>query len=101
LTPTQRAAVNAASRAFDSFMATDAQILRLYKRGTRPAIKQANGLVVGKEITAFNTISGALTKLVAEVDAQAAHAKASAASEESHTRTIILLIGGIALLLAA
>src|SRR5690348_6372165 len=45
LTTTQQAAASAASQAFETYLATDAEIIRLYRQGSAAAVKRANSLV--------------------------------------------------------
>ena len=44
----------------NQFMATDNQVITLYRTGTAAGVKQASALVVGKEITIYNAISAAV-----------------------------------------
>ena len=57
LSAAERVQLTAASGAFDQFMATDKQVIALYRQGTRSGRLQANALVLGKEITLFTQIS--------------------------------------------
>ena len=101
LSPAQRAQARAASSAFDQFMATDGGVIKLYRSGGAGAVAQANKLVLGREITLFTQISSAVDRLVASVGQEAKLAKASANSARSSSRTRIILVSAIAVLLAA
>ena len=100
LSSAQRARVVAASSAFDQFMATDKQVIALYRRGGARAVVQANELVLGREIALFTRISSAVDRLVASVAQDARQANASATSAQSTARTTIILISIVAVLLA-
>ncbi len=69
-TPAENTATAAVKRAFDQFMATDTQVISLYRQGTPAALKAANALVLGREITLFNQVSTDSDKLVALAQAR-------------------------------
>ncbi len=101
LTDAQRAQVATASTAFDQFMATDKQVIGLYRAGTARGAAQANALVLGREIMLFTTISSAIDKLVATVSQQGAQARLDAASAQSTASTLVIIVGIMAVLLSA
>ncbi len=100
LSPAERAALNATRTAFEQFMATDNQVISLYRQGTPAAQKAANALVLGREITLFNEVSADVGKLVSLVGAQSATASRAAASAASSARNTMIVIGLLAALLA-
>src|SRR5581483_4401370 len=74
LTPAERTQATAALRAFDAFMATDVTVIADYRLGTPQAIKAANALVLGREITLFGQVSTSSDQLVALIKQQSAAA---------------------------
>ena len=99
-TPAEQAATTAVKNSFDQFMATDNQVISLYRQGTPESLKAANALVLGREITLFNQVSASSDKLVALAQARAAKASASASSAASSSRTEMIVVGLLAALLA-
>jgi methyl-accepting chemotaxis protein len=99
-TPAEQAATTAVKNSFDQFMATDNQVISLYRQGTPESLKAANALVLGREITLFNQVSANSDKLVALAQARAAKASASASSAASSSRTEMIVVGLLAALLA-
>ena len=99
-TPAEQGATDAVKSAFKQFMATDGQVIALYRRGTPEAIKAANALVLGREITLFEQVSSNTDRLVASVRAQAANASAAASSAAGSARTGMIVVGLVAALLA-
>ncbi len=99
-TPAEQAATTAVKNSFDQFMATDTQVISLYRQGTPESLKAANALVLGREITLFNQVSASSDKLVALAQARAAKASASASSAASSSRTEMIVVGLLAALLA-
>ncbi|BCY08419.1 methyl-accepting chemotaxis protein [Actinoplanes sp. L3-i22] len=84
----------------DDFLTVDTQIAGLYGRATTAAIKQADGLVIGKEIQIFQEISTNLDKIVVVAVADFAAARASAATSQSNGSTLIWIAGSAAALIA-
>ena len=99
-TPAETAATAAVKRAFEQFMATDTQVMSLYRQGTPEALKAANALVLGREITLFNQVSTDSDKLVALAKARGVKASASASSAASASRTAMIVVGLLTALLA-
>ncbi len=87
--------------AFDQFMATDNQVIALYRSGRPRAAAQANDLVLSREISLFTEISSAISRLVVSVAHDARQARASATSAQSSSRATIILVSLVAVLSAA
>jgi methyl-accepting chemotaxis protein len=100
LSPPERQAVQTARSAFDQFMSTDVQVIALYRKGDHSSQPQANSLVLGREISLFTTISGAIDSLVRSVRADSHRASAQASSAQSTATTLTLIAAIIALLVA-
>jgi methyl-accepting chemotaxis protein len=101
LSAAERVQLTAASGAFDQFMATDKQVIALYRQGTRSGQLQANALVLGKEITLFTQISSAVGRLVSLSTHDANNASSSARSAQSTSLSLTLIISAVALLVAS
>jgi methyl-accepting chemotaxis protein len=100
LTGEQSQDAQAARTAFSQFMDTDKHVIADYRQGTLAAQREANALVLGREITLFTNISSAVDRLVATVTAEGQQASAQASSAQSLARTMTLVAGLIALMVA-
>ena len=100
LTAAERRNANGAKNAFDQFMATDNQVISLYRQGTPEAIKAANALVLGREITLFNDISAHTSALDASSGSRRQRRPARAADAASSARPDMIIVGLLAALVA-
>ncbi|MFG1605083.1 methyl-accepting chemotaxis protein [Actinoplanes sp. NPDC049265] len=98
LTDAERKTLASALADFDRFMTLDQQIANGYRAGTATGTKAASDLVMGDEITLFNTIAQDIDKLVGAIDSEAEAAVADADAAASQSITIILVAGAAALL---
>ncbi len=92
--------LGAAMGAFDRFMALDTEIAALYRQGTAGARRQADDLVLGREIELFTEMSGAVDRLVADIGADAAASRAAADRAGALARWTILAVALAALAIA-
>ncbi|WP_203996953.1 methyl-accepting chemotaxis protein [Virgisporangium aurantiacum] len=95
-----RATVAAIRTAFTDFVATDQQIVALYRSGTAADRVAADGLILGREIELFTTIatSGDEAVALAQADAKASQKELDDAG--SSARLWIIAVSVFALLLA-
>jgi methyl-accepting chemotaxis protein len=85
----------------DRFMQGDDKIIALYRKGDRASRDQATALVLGEEITIFNTISDKLNKVADGIGRQQTTAAADAASSATSVRITTLVLGVGVLLFCA
>jgi methyl-accepting chemotaxis protein len=101
LTAAENDAVAAASAAFDDFMAIDEQVIAAFRTGTAAGAAKAGDLVSGIALEDMQKIFTAIDQLVELTGAQAAAARADAASTADTSRTLMLVAGALSLCLAA
>jgi methyl-accepting chemotaxis protein len=96
----ERVQLEPISKTFDEFMSVDEQIWALFRKGTPEATRQANDLVLGREIELYTQISKDTEKLVTNIRDDAAATRHSAVSTASLARVLTIGFGVGALLLA-
>ncbi|MFN8025664.1 MAG: methyl-accepting chemotaxis protein [Acidimicrobiia bacterium] len=97
LTAEQAALIAEISKQFDTFMSVDKTIIADYRKGTPAAKAAADKLVLVDEIKTFENLTAASEKLVTSADAQRASAAADASSTGNAAKTIMIIVGLIAL----
>ena len=101
LTSGEQATLNQVMSAFGQFMAVDNHVIALYRKGDAKSQKQATALVLGREITIFNSISNKVGALVGSVAQASSAADASARNTKSLVTMLVLIVSAIAVLFAA
>ena len=97
LTRSQRALSSEISSQFDQFMTLDQRIIADYRTGTPAAVASANQLVLADEITIFQKLASATDKLVGSVKHQSAAAAADSSSTASSAKSLMVVMGIVAL----
>ncbi len=85
---------------FDRFMAIDEQIISLYAQGTPAARNSATALVLGEELVVYERIAEGAGLLAEGVQERAEREVAEARASSNRTRTTLIVVSLLALLLA-
>jgi methyl-accepting chemotaxis protein len=97
----EAAGLAAAATAFDQFMQTDVSVVAAYRLGTETSIKQANDLVLGREIELFTKAFTSVDAVVTAITADTRRASADASGAQGQGTLLMALSGALALLAAA
>ena len=98
LTAEQKTFTTKVDADFADFMDTDEVILDNYRTGSPDKIKEANDLILGKEIQLFNDIADNMQKFADNVDQEVIAANADANSVSERNRLMLIVLGAISLI---
>jgi methyl-accepting chemotaxis protein len=96
----ERALLQQATQAFDSFLQIDQRIVQAYRAGTPASIKAGNDLASGESLDAFSKTSTATSDLAAKVTGRGMETAASAAASAQTGKQTMILAGVVGLLLS-
>jgi diguanylate cyclase (GGDEF)-like protein len=77
----------------DKFVAVDDQVIRLYRAGDATSRKQADSLVLGQEITIFNSSVDRLSNFAADLALEQSAQVSSASARSTRTTRIDIALG--------
>jgi len=100
LTNDQREDIRIIGDGFEQFMALDDKIVTLYRDRTPASADQATAFVLGEELVHFKSIADATDRLARSV-ATTSQRGVQATGTAGRTRTLMLLVGALALALAS
>jgi methyl-accepting chemotaxis protein len=101
LTTGERTRLDAAVKAFETFMSIDARMVALYRQGTPAATAAADELASGDSLDAFTAAADATSALAADVTGRGLAVAANAQHTAESGRRTVWIVGGLGLLLAA
>ncbi|MFI1996200.1 methyl-accepting chemotaxis protein [Actinoplanes sp. NPDC020271] len=97
---TERDELTRITRLADEFLSVDTQIAQLYGKGTTAAVKQADALVIGREIDIFQQIGTVLDGVVTVAVADFTTARAGADRSQRNGSLLIWVAGSAAAVIA-
>ncbi|MBU2669174.1 methyl-accepting chemotaxis protein [Actinoplanes bogorensis] len=101
LTAAEDTSLAAAEGYYQQYMASDSEVIRLFRAGTPRATAQAAALVAGRTTDQMKAIVGAIDQIVEATTAEAARARVNAQSSADTARNFMIVAGLLALALAA
>jgi methyl-accepting chemotaxis protein len=100
LTGDERGLLRTAQQSFESFMATDAQIVNGYRTGTPAAVRASNALAAGTALDQFGAAATATSDLAQKIIARARAVADGASTSARRGEVVVALVGSIGLLLS-
>jgi methyl-accepting chemotaxis protein len=99
LNTAQRALLEKAQQAFETFLSVDSRIIAGYRSGTPASIKAADDLAAGASLDAFNQASTATTDLAQQVTAEGLATTRGAEASARHGQQLMIGTGAAGLVL--